>query len=171
MNNLSDNKFISIGKVVKPHGIKGELKFFLYNKDSNLLSLNVSIWFKINNSYKSFYLLNSKGLGKIFRLESVNNRSEAELLRDKEFFVLREDLPDLDDGNFYLNDIINFKLFNGKKELGLILDVLLLPSADYILINYNNQEVLIPVLEKYIKFFDFDKKIVTMKNIEGFLNL
>ena len=171
MNNLSDNKFIPIGKVVKPHGIKGELKFFLYNKDSNLLSLDVSIWFKINNSYKSFYLLNSKGLGKIFRLESVNNRSEAELLRDKEFFVLREDLPDLDEGNFYLNDIINFKLFNGKKELGLILDVLLLPSADYILINYNNQEVLIPVLEKYIKFFDFDKKIVTMKNIEGFLNL
>jgi 16S rRNA processing protein RimM len=171
LNNLSDNKFISIGKVVKPHGIKGELKFFLYNKDSNLLSLNVSIWFKINNSYKSFDLLNSKGLGKIFKLESVDNRSDAELLREKEFFVLRDDLPDLDDGNFYLNDIINFKLFNGEKELGLILDVLLLPSADYVLINYNNKEVLIPVAEKYIKFFDFDEKIVTMKNIEGFLNL
>ena len=171
MSSLFDNKFIPIGKVVKPHGIKGELKFFLYNEDSNLLSLDVSIWFKIKNSFKSYDLLNSKGLGKIFRLESVNNRNDAELLRDKEFFLLRDDLPDLDDGNFYLNDIINFKLFNGEEELGLILDVLLLPSSDYILVNYNNKEVLIPMLEKYIKFFDFDEKIVIMKNIEGFLNL
>jgi 16S rRNA processing protein RimM len=171
LNNLSNSKFIPIGKVVKPHGIKGELKFFLYNKDSNLLSVNVNIWFKINNSFKSFDLLNLKGLGKIFRLDSVNNRNDAESLRDKEFFVLRDDLPVLDDGNFYLNDIINFKLFNVKEEIGLILDVLLLPSANYILVNYNNREILIPVLEKYIKFFDFDEKIVIMKNIEGFLNL
>ena len=171
MNNSSNNKYIPIGKVVKPHGIRGELKFFLYNEDSDFLSLDVSIWFKINDSFKSFDLLNSKGLGKIFRLDSVNNRNDAELLRDKEFFVLRDDLPDLKDGNFYLNDIINFMLFNDKEKLGLILDVLLLPSANYILVNYNNKEVLIPVLEKYIKFFDFDEKIVVMKNIEGFLNL
>ena len=152
-------------------GIIFSIPSILYNEDSTLLSLDVSIWFKIKNSFKSYNLLNSKGLGKIFRLESVNNRNDAELLRDKEFFLLRDDLPDLDDGNFYLNDIINFKLFNGEEELGLILDVLLLPSSDYILVNYNNKEVLIPMLEKYIKFFDFDEKIVIMKNIEGFLNL
>ena len=171
MNNSSDNKLVSIGKVVKPHGIKGELKFFLYNEDSNILSLDIKIWFRINSLLKSFNLLGSKGSGKIFKLESINNRNDAELLRGKEFFVLRSDLPDLEDGNFYLNDIINFVLFNEVNEVGLILDVLLLPSANYILVSYNNKDVLIPVLEEYIKFFDFDEKKVIMKNIEGFLNL
>lgn len=171
MNNSSDNKLVSVGKVVKPHGIKGELKFFLYNEDSNILSLDIKIWFKINSLLKSFNLLGSKGSGKIFKLESINNRNDAELLRGKEFFVYRKDLPDLDTGNFYLNDIISFKLFNDEEEIGLILDVLLLPSANYILVNYNNKEILVPVLDEYVKFFDFDEQIVIMKNIEGFLNL
>ena len=70
-----------------------------------------------------------------------------------------------------MNDIIGFKLFNEEEEIGLILDVLLLPSANYILVNYSNKEILVPVLDEYIKFFDFDEQIVIMKNIEGFLNL
>lgn len=171
MNNSSDNKLVSVGKVVKPHGIKGELKFLLYNDDSNILSLDIKIWFRINSLLKSFNLIGSKGLGKIFKLESINNRNDAELLRGKEFFVYRKDLPVLDADNFYLNDIIGFKLFNEEEEIGLILDVLLLPSANYILVNYSNKEILVPVLDEYIKFFDFDEQIVIMKNIEGFLNL
>ena len=172
MNSLPDKeKLVSVGKVVKPHGIKGDLKFFLYNKDSNILSYDIKVWFEIDKIFKSFSLVSSKGSGKIFKLESINSRNDAELLRGKEFFVLRSDLPDLEDGNFYLNDIINFVLFNEVNEVGLILDVLLLPSANYILVSYNNKDVLIPVLEEYIKFFDFDEKKVIMKNIEGFLNL
>ena len=116
-------------------------------------------------------MINTKGSGKIFKLESIDCRDDAELLRNKEFFVLRSDLPDLSDGNFYLNDIINFRLFNKKNEIGLIIDVLLLPSSNYILVNYNNKEILIPFLDKYIEFFDFDEKIVVMKNIKVFLNL
>ena len=171
MNNSSDNKLVSVGKVVKPHGIKGELKFLLYNDDSNILSLDIKIWFRINSLLKSFNLIGSKGLGKIFKLESINNRNDASLFMWNEFFVYRKDLPVLDADNFYLNDIIGFKLFNEEEEIGLILDVLLLPSANYILVNYNNIEILVPVLDEYVKFFDFDEQIVIMKNIKGFLNL
>ena len=173
MNNSlkSRSKLIPVGKVIKPHGIKGELKFFLYNEDSDLLESDIKIWFKINDLNKSYNLINTKGSGKIFKLESIDSRDDAELLRNKEFFVLRSDLPDLSDGNFYLNDIINFRLFNKKNEIGLIIDVLLLPSSNYILVNYNNNEVLIPFLDRYIEFFDFDEKIVVMKNIKVFLNL
>ena len=34
-----------------------------------------------------------------------------------------------------------------------------------------NLNVLIPMVDKYIEFFDFDKKIIAMKNIKELINL
>ena len=73
------SKLIPIGKVVKVHGIKGELKFFLYNKKSNLLLIKkIKIWFEIENEFESFSLKSSKGLnGEIVKLNNIFNNKNV----------------------------------------------------------------------------------------------
>ena len=165
-------KLVSIGRVVKAHGIKGELKFFLYNNDSTLLLSNLKIWFKIKNKFDSFNLVFSKGInGEIVKLDKINDRNEAELLKGKEFFVSRDDFPEPGKENFYLNDIINFVVWYNGKEIGLISEVLPLPSGNMIELNIDGKDVLIPMIDEYVKFFDFDKKMVILKNIKELMNL
>ena len=37
LKELSSKDYISVGKITKPHGVRGFLKFLLYNEDSSML--------------------------------------------------------------------------------------------------------------------------------------
>ena len=163
---------IPVGKVLKAHGIKGELKFFLYNCKSNLLLKKIKIWFENEGQLESFNLISSRGSnGEIVKLKKINNRDEAELFKGKQFFVNRSDFPEVEDGNFYLNDVIDFKVVYEGKEIGLISDVFSLPSGNMIEIGINGKDFLIPMIDEYLELFDFDKKMVVLKNIKDLINL
>ena len=166
------SNFIPFGKIIKPHGIKGELKFFIYNKDSNILKDKINIWINMNDQFTSFELSSIRGdESKIVKLEKINSRDEATSLSNKEFFIFRNDFPDIESDNFYINDIINFKVLESDKDLGYIYDVFSLPGGQVMGISYKGKEVLIPMVDKYIQFFDFEKKIVVLKNIKEFMEL
>ena len=38
-----------IADILKPKGLKGELKVFLYNKNSKTLKNNVNVWIKLDS--------------------------------------------------------------------------------------------------------------------------
>ncbi len=172
MSSTEKNNFIPCGKLIKPHGIKGELKLFVYNKDSNILKNKISIWIKNNDEFTSYNIKYVKGgNSKIVKLDKIDNRNDAELISKKEFFILRTDFPKIESDNFYINDVINFKVLENGNKLGYIYDIFTLPGGNVIGIKFNEKEILIPMIDKYIEFFDFDKKIVILKNIKEFLEL
>ena len=65
MNNFPDD-LIPLGMIIKPHGIKGQIKFKPYNENSSILCKNMEVWlkeskndnlsFNITNSDKYFFL-------------------------------------------------------------------------------------------------------------------
>ena len=165
-------KFIPIGKIIKPHGIKGELKLFLYNNESSILSEDINIWIDFNNKLRLYKLDFIKGsIKKIIKIRTIDDRDTADLFSAKKIFILRKDFPELEKEAFYLNDIIKFKVFSEKDDVGIITDVLSLPSGNVLVVDCNEKEVLIPMVDEYILFFDFDKEIVFMKNIQEFIKL
>ena len=172
MSKNKNSNFIPFGKIVKPHGVKGELKLFLYNKDSKILTNKINIWIEIDNCLIKYKLLSIKGNNsKIVKVDKIDSRDDAEVLSNKEFFILRNDFPEIESDNFYINDIINLKVLVNNKDLGYIYDVFSLPGGNVMGLMYNGREILIPLLDKYIEFFDFDKKIVGLKNIKEFIEL
>jgi 16S rRNA processing protein RimM len=110
------SKLVPIGAFSKPHGLKGELKVFLYNQESETLVPGISIW--ISKSKKDSYMLDSvRGSKKNFivKIENINTREEAAIFVKKEIFVMRDDFPEIDEG-FYLDDIIGFKITDDKNN-------------------------------------------------------
>ena len=117
MSKLISQRLIPFGKFIKPHGIKGELKLLLYNKDSNILSNMIKIWVSLNDEFYYYSLESIKGTKDIIvKFSQINDRGKANLLSGKEFFISRDNFPNLDKKNFYLVDIIKFKVFDEKKE-------------------------------------------------------
>ena len=51
MQKSSPDDLILFGKILKPKGLKGELKVFLYNSYSDVLKNNIKTWFKTDNNY------------------------------------------------------------------------------------------------------------------------
>ena len=172
MNKTIPEKFIPIGKIIKPHGIRGELKLFLYNNESSILSKDINIWIDFNNKLRLYKLDSIKGLNKkIIKIRAIDDRDTADLFSAKKIFILRKDFPELDKENFYLNDIIKFKVFSEKNNVGIVTDVLSLPGGNVLVVNCDGKEVLIPMVDEYVLLFDFDREIVFMKNIQEFIKL
>ena len=163
---------IPIAKVVKPKGLKGELKVFLYNKSSDTLNDNIDIWLKVDNQFNRYtaeYLNHSFDKYVIIKFRDINSREDAELVSNRKLYVSRSDFPDNDGG--YLVDLIGFRVLDEMKvNYGRVVDIINLPTNDALLINYKNKEIMIPIIDNFIKLFDFESKLIVVKNSESFLN-
>jgi ribosomal 30S subunit maturation factor RimM len=56
-----------------------------------------------------------------------------------------------------------------EKKYGFVIDIIKLPTNDSILFNYNNEDIIIPIIDDFIELFDFKNRILIIKNFEGFL--
>ena len=116
----SEDRKVLIGKLGKPHGIKGYIYFHYYGKDlSTLLNYEELIVeqeksFKLENTFKKSDRL-------IIKLEGCDDRNFAEKLRNKEVYIHEENLPPLKDGEYYLYQLEGVKVRNlENKILGIV---------------------------------------------------
>ena len=174
MNNFPDD-LIPLGKIIKPHGVKGELKVFLYNDRSSTLKEGLYIWFKLDEKFVKYSVINLRGVTKksqILKIKEVDTFDKAMMISKKEFFVSRNDFEELDENSFYLNDLIGCDVFDEKNQsLGKILDVLNFPANDVLLISYEDREIMVPFVEDFILLFDLDNRLVKLKNFKFFFEL
>ena len=167
---MNKDKLIPVGSLIKHHGLKGELKVFLYNEDSETLVKGLLIWIETDNNFISYNLENVRGSKNnlIIKFKNINSRDKSQFLVKKEIYVSRNDFPDLDEG-FYLNDIIGFKITNDNNQVyGYLKDVLVLTGNEILVVDCDGKEVLVPNVEEFVKLFDFDKKLIIVSNFEQF---
>lgn len=153
---------IVLGKVIKPQGIKGEIKIDLADADKQLV-LKLKEVFVGNDKYK---VLSVKNLvnGVFIKLNGVNDRNTAELLRGKEVSFLKENMPKLDEGRYLISDIIGSKVCVDNEVLGEIENILQYGSADiYVVKGANNKkDFMFPCLKTVLKKVDTENKLINL---------
>ena len=163
-----------MGQILKPHGIKGELKVLFYNENSNSLENNQIVFLKnLDNEiieYKIeriFYSL-KKNRVKFF---DINTIGEAEELRGYSLNILRSDLPKLDKNEYYLNDLVGYLLIDdSNKNYGIVSDVLVLPANNVLSVTMGNKEYLIPLIDDVILDINQEEKKIIIDPIKGLFN-
>lgn len=115
-------KYLTVAKVLKPQGIRGEIKVkTLTDSAEDLCSF--SRVFIGGNEYK---ILNVRGFGDtaFLTLKGIADRNAAELLRGFDVLALREDAPPLPEDRFYIVDLIGCALRDENGEtLGTICEI------------------------------------------------
>jgi len=120
---------IEILRVTAAFGIKGAVRVFLYTDNINRYK---KIYDRDGNGFR-FKVLNQKNNSAVIKLESVNDRNEAEKLKRIPFFVNKEDLPKLDSDQFFICDLIGQKVSVVGEESDLkIIDVKNFGAGDLI---------------------------------------
>ena len=173
-NNFYPEDLVPLAKIYKPKGLKGELKVFLYNADSSILEDNKFFWIDDGSTFKKIEIESIKQHTKfkIIKFKGVNDRNSANNLKNKVLFISRLNFPELNNKDeFYLIDLINFKVKDeSDNDCGIVNDIINLPSNDSLIINFNDKEIMIPILDNFIELFDFKNKLIIIKNCEIFLN-
>ena len=151
---------IPIGRLIKPHGLKGELVFLPYIDDLTLLpdlttqsvclrhrtepdqTCSIVTW---RHSHKRLLL----------SLHGYQTKEQADTLRNYELYVARQSFSPLPEGEYYWFDIEGLRVYDGNAcLLGTITEIIHTGSNDVYVVNNHAQEFLIPALQSVIRRID-----------------
>lgn len=117
---MSDNKQILVGKIVAPQGIRGEVRVQTYTENpTDMKQLTIHSPRLSDGAFHFVRAIPSSSVI-IARIDGVNNRNAAELLRGVELFINRDDLPRLPDGEYYHTDLIGMRVVRDGVQIGVV---------------------------------------------------
>ena len=155
-------KFIYIGKIVNTHGIKGELRILSDFKYKDKV-FKKDFKFYIGKD-KEEYIVNTYRHHKVFDMvtfNGYNDINEVLKLKGKNVYINNDDL-DLD-GEIYIDNLIDYKVIVGDKEIGKVTDVMHMPANDIIKVG----DVLIPYVKEFI--IKIEDNTIYVKDVGGLL--
>ena len=165
---MKKNRNTCIGSIGKPRGLKGE--FFLNSfcdPEENIIDYIDKIRFFNNNIVKFEYIKknNSKFFAKILDIDNVDEIKE---FTNKKIFINQEDLPILNTGDIYWNELIDLLVIdiNENTILGKVEALNNYGSNDCLIVHptkdsVDNEIRLIPFVRNvFIKSIDLEKKII-----------
>jgi 16S rRNA processing protein RimM len=163
-----------LGYVSKVHGLKGEIQAFLdVDMPENYKKLE-SVFVDIDNKLIPFFI-ERIGVAEnkaVIKFEEVDTIEAAENLKNKRLYLPLNKLPKLGQEQFYYHDIIGYSVIDqAEGVLGEIVTIYNLPHQDLIAMQYNNKEVLIPIIDDIVKSVDHEQKEVKVFLPDGLLQI
>ena len=120
---MTDKKQILVGKIVAPQGIRGEVRVQTYTENPDDLQKLKLYSSRLPDGAFHFVRTVPASSVIIARIDGVDNRNAAELLRGVEIFINRDDLPELPDGEFYQADLIGMRVVRNNNVIGVVADI------------------------------------------------
>ena len=162
-------KFIRIGKIVNTHGVKGELRILSDFKYKNKVFKKDFIIYI--GKEKKCEKINTYRFHKIFDMITMynyNNINEVLKYKGDYVFIDREDLK-LGNDEYLDEELIGFSINYNNLENVVVKSIEKYNSIKFLKVNYNDNYKLIPLNNGIIENIDFEKKVITLKDIKGLI--
>ena len=168
------NNFVSVGKILNFHGVKGEAKLgYTKNREEFLLSLR-EVYLLYNNEYIQFEISTLRftpkcAIIKFKGIDSLNDIIEYKscLLFVKES-VAREHL---EEDEFLIDELVGLNVYDGETRVGSVVGVSNNGASDLLSVKTNSKNIcLVPFVKAIVLSVDIKAKRILINNIEGLLS-
>lgn len=165
--------FISIGKIVGSHGIQGAVKVYSYAESLSAFKTGSRILVKSpkdseGKKYKVKWCApHSRFMLLLF--EGITSLTTADGLKGFELFIKKSDLPELEEGAYYWDDIIGISVYaSGDNFIGRVESIIQTGANDvYVVKDEKNNEVLVPAIGSVVLNIDIVQKKMKVNLPEG----
>ena len=154
------SQLIKIGKLTRVHGLKGALVLSGDQLDNIKIKKNGFLFIEINNNPTPFFVIEAKLSGKnlVLIFDGIQTIDKAKALINKEVFgdeknvSVKKDATDSIQGYDLIDEL--------KGNLGKINELITLPKQQFLSVQINNEEVLMPYTDAFVKKIDHKTKTV-----------
>ena len=160
--------YFEIGHIDNTHGLKGELKVRSYSSTNKRFEELDSIL--VGDSYEKYDIEKVRYQNDIvlLKLKNVDIIEDAEKLKGKSIYIKREDAKSLDDGEYFIADLIGCEVYEEDTLLGTLDDIFTAGAADvYVVKCKGKDDLLLPALKSVILETDIANKKIRVKIPEG----
>ena len=159
------DSFILIGKVIVPHGLKGEIKIFSFaGQPENIQHYKKLILVSPSGKLSQPYSVEKcrvKGKSAIVHLASISDRNSAEAITGMGVLILKEDLPQPGEDEFYLSQLEGLTVVTvDGLSLGTVTSIMSNGAQDLLVVQDKDEEYLIPILDSIIIQRDAEKIVI-----------
>jgi 16S rRNA processing protein RimM len=166
--------FFPVGIILKGHGLKGEVKVRPLALNTDFLTNGQELIANFPDGdvrSLSIQQVRANGQSLLLTFHGINDRDGAEELRGVELTINREALPPLEEGEFYLGDLIGYTVLSDEQDqLGHIHEVWDMPANEVLRVVDQDRETLIPLVDDFIESIDHHQHRVIIRLMDGLLD-
>ena len=162
---------ILIGKITSPSGLKGEVRVYNYSDGTRIYEETESLY--VGDVLRRVRSLRRQKNMLVISFEGIDDRDAAERARGLEVFATDADLPPLEEGEFYVRDLIGMEVAEEDgNHLGRVSDVIQNTAQDILEVREDSgRTFLIPKVDAFVLDIDGDERRITVRLQEGLREL
>ncbi len=157
---------VVIGKIVAPFGLRGEVKVVPFTDFPDRFEELGEVYVGSGDAGEVRRIRRARlHKGSVLtKFEGIEDATAAESLRGLEVRIRESDLAPLEEGSYYVHDLIGLDvLTTGGESLGTLKEVLSGPANDV----FVTDRAMIPAVKEFVKSVDLRKRQIIVEPIEG----
>jgi 16S rRNA processing protein RimM len=168
---------VHIGKVLRPHGLKGELCIDIYADSPFLLDRTTRIYLqRPGHKPKPFAVLGWQPHGRRFILQLdrfSGMRDEAAKWTGADILMRSRDLPPLEEGEHFCHQLVGCAVFLASRELlGRLEGVQTCSGREvWSIVTDGGREVLFPAENQFVRSIDLEGKRIVIDPPPGLVDI
>lgn len=174
--NLSDPKYLLLGKIERPHGVRGEIRMRIYTDFPERVHAGQSLYLGPDPDGEALpYTVETVRPHQnylLIKFSEINERTDADLLRNLFVMVEHDQAVPLEDDEIYLYQLIGLTVHTTEGQiLGEIVDVLETGANDvYVIRRPDSKDLLFPAHDETVIEIDLDEQTIIVQPPEGLLD-
>jgi 16S rRNA processing protein RimM len=161
-------RFLAIGRVARPFGVRGELRVDLLTDYPEQLGRLDTVYIGADARPFRVEAVRLHKDAALFRLDGVEDRDAADQLRGALVQIPREEAVPLEEGEFYEHQIVGMEVVEEDGTyLGKVTELISTGANDVLLVVGPAGELLLPVIEEVIVDIDLDADRMLVRLMEG----
>lgn len=165
---------ILVGRVLRAHGIRGEVRVEVLSDVEGRFALDNELWLRPRGGPRRRVRIESLRRDRgtlLIRFEGTNDRDGAEALRGGRLEVDPADVPPAPEGFYYHFDLVGCECHDATAGLlGKVVDVVEDGGGDMLVVKRGKKHLLVPFVDAFLEQVDVrDAKRIDLQLPEGLL--
>ena len=164
--------YFRVGVIANTHGNRGDVKVFPTTEDPKRVKGMKEIILDTGNEKKVMEVASARFFKNmvILKFKGIDSINDIEKYKGRDLLVTRENAIPLEEGEYYIADILGATVVTEDGEkFGVLKDVLTTGANDVYVVEHEGKEVLLPVIPDCVLSRNMDTKVVTVHIMEGLL--
>ena len=160
-----------IGQIVNTFGIKGIVKVKPFTDDIKRFDNLKTVYIEKNNTQKEYEIEEIKYHKDmvLIKFKGVDTVEQAELLRNAYLIISRDSVEKLEEGRYYIVDMLGLEVYTDEQVLlGTLDDIFNTGSNDiYVVKDKQGKQILLPAIQDVIKQIDMENRKMIVHLLPG----
>ncbi len=169
---MSNPDFFEFGKLIRTHGHKGWLRGRYEGRHPEKFRKLESVFLLMQEQPVPFFVegINWEGDRFMIKIADYDSLEKASELIGKRIFLPAQDLPELEDGDYFLHELIGLEVIDqNDASIGSVISFFDQTPQEMIEVDHQGKRLLLPLTEEIVNEIDIDGGKIKVTLPEGYI--